>query len=138
MSANGRQNKGSMELVSQDELAMTLGQYNNYRNQVPVGPVRPEPVSSLDNIPTNIEPEKNWKDRSSCTQEINHYFFPSNGISERKWERIEREAVAKRICGTCPVIQQCLEYALANREPIGIWGGLNEKERTQIIKLRKQ
>ena len=30
---------------------------------------------------------------------------------------------AKRICGTCPVADACLEGALARREPWGVWGG---------------
>ena len=32
-------------------------------------------------------------------------------------------ARAKRICATCPVMAMCLETALENREPWGVWGG---------------
>jgi WhiB family transcriptional regulator, redox-sensing transcriptional regulator len=31
--------------------------------------------------------------------------------------------LAKSLCGTCPVRSQCLEGALARREPWGVWGG---------------
>lgn len=30
---------------------------------------------------------------------------------------------AKRICGTCPVAEACLEGAQQRREPWGVWGG---------------
>jgi WhiB family redox-sensing transcriptional regulator len=32
-------------------------------------------------------------------------------------------AAAKRICAGCPVLEQCLEGALARKEPLGVWGG---------------
>ena len=30
---------------------------------------------------------------------------------------------AKSLCQSCPLIQECLEGALARREPWGVWGG---------------
>lgn len=38
-------------------------------------------------------------------------------------EELEDIAAAKRICATCPVLEQCLEGALARKEPLGVWGG---------------
>ncbi len=32
-------------------------------------------------------------------------------------------ADAKRICAECPVLEECLEGALARKEPLGVWGG---------------
>ena len=62
-------------------------------------------------------------------------FFPPSHF-ERKDEREEREAEAKAICTTCAVRKPCLEYALRIREPHGIWGGLNEQERKQLLARR--
>jgi WhiB family redox-sensing transcriptional regulator len=31
---------------------------------------------------------------------------------------------------------ECLEYALTIREPHGIWGGLNEHERRELLAAR--
>lgn len=45
---------------------------------------------------------------------------------------------AKEVCGSCVVRQQCLEYALANRESEGIWGGATEKERRRILRQRRK
>jgi WhiB family redox-sensing transcriptional regulator len=58
-------------------------------------------------------------------------FFHPEG--ERGPSRARREAEAKAICGTCPVIAQCAAHALQVREPYGVWGGLSEGEREQMI-----
>lgn len=62
-------------------------------------------------------------------------FFPPSHF-ERKDEKHEREQRAKAICATCPVKQPCLDYAIKIREPHGIWGGLNETERKQLLAQR--
>ncbi len=62
-------------------------------------------------------------------------FYPP-ATFERKEDRRRREAKAKDICGTCPVSKDCLDYALSIREPHGIWGGLNEAERRQLLDKR--
>jgi WhiB family redox-sensing transcriptional regulator len=62
-------------------------------------------------------------------------FFPPSH-SERKDERVARERAAKEICKVCPVRRECLAYAIRIREPHGIWGGLNELERKQVIERR--
>jgi hypothetical protein len=36
---------------------------------------------------------------------------------------------AKFICATCPIVQECQDYALAAKEEYGIWGGLTPDER---------
>ena len=46
--------------------------------------------------------------------------------------RIDREA--KKVCLTCEVRDECLEYALMNDERFGIWGGLSERERRKLKK----
>lgn len=40
--------------------------------------------------------------------------------------------LAKQVCETCPVIAECLESALANDEPIGVFGGLTPAERKSV------
>ena len=50
-------------------------------------------------------------------------FFPEKGGSTRE---------AKRVCATCEVREECLQYALANDERFGIWGGLSERERRKL------
>ncbi len=38
-------------------------------------------------------------------------------------EELQDIAAAKRICAGCPVLESCLEGALARKEPLGVWGG---------------
>lgn len=47
-----------------------------------------------------------------------------------------REERAKSICSSCSVREDCLSYAMRIREPHGIWGGLNEVERKQLLDRR--
>lgn len=54
-------------------------------------------------------------------------------------ERLKREtatAYARALCKGCPVIDLCLEVALENREPHGVWGGMTEDDRRQLVAER--
>lgn len=73
-----------------------------------------------------------WQHRAACKGPQSAVFFPPSRV-ERKEEREEREARAKTICSVCPVMNACLDYALGIREPHGIWGGLNEMERKDLV-----
>ena len=64
-----------------------------------------------------------WQDRALCAQTDPESFFPEKGGSTRE---------AKRVCSGCEVQAECLEYALANDERFGIWGGLSERERRRL------
>ena len=76
-----------------------------------------------------------WQYQAACKGPQSNLFFAPNHL-ERKEERLRREAAAKAICRTCPVLEQCREYALLVREPHGIWGGLSEYERRQLLARR--
>jgi WhiB family redox-sensing transcriptional regulator len=79
--------------------------------------------------------EDMWQIRAACRGPQAVVFFPPSYV-ERKDERVGREREAKAICRSCCVREDCLEYALRIREPHGIWGGLNETERKQILDRR--
>jgi WhiB family transcriptional regulator, redox-sensing transcriptional regulator len=81
--------------------------------------------------------EMGWQHRAACRGEDAEMFFAPNYF-ERKEEKEGREVQAKTICARCPVRDECLEYALRNREPHGIWGGLNESERKSLIRSRER
>ncbi len=78
-----------------------------------------------------------WQRRAACRGEDSVFYF-APAYFEKRGEKLAREAVAKRICATCPVMELCLDYALATREPHGVWGGLNETERRAILKQRQR
>jgi WhiB family transcriptional regulator, redox-sensing transcriptional regulator len=76
-----------------------------------------------------------WQLRASCRGPQAEIFFPP-AHAERKDEKLQREDRAKAICGSCAVRAECLEYAIRIHEPHGIWGGLNEMERKQMVERR--
>ena len=76
-----------------------------------------------------------WQIKAACRGPQSAVFYPPNQF-ERKDEKLEREVRAKAICATCSVKKDCLEYAINIREQHGIWGGLNEVERKQLIAQR--
>ena len=45
-------------------------------------------------------------------------------------------ALAKTLCGECPVQRQCLEAALSRQEPCGVWGGELFEDGSIIAKRR--
>ncbi len=67
-----------------------------------------------------------WQDKALCAQTDPEAFFPEKGGSTRE---------AKRICVSCEVKQECLEYALMQDERFGIWGGLSERERRRLKRM---
>ena len=77
--------------------------------------------------------EQTWQIKAACRGPQSTVFFPPPHF-ERKDEKAAREDQAKQICRSCAVQGPCLDYAVAIREPHGIWGGLNEAERKVIIK----
>jgi WhiB family redox-sensing transcriptional regulator len=76
-----------------------------------------------------------WQAKAACRGPQASAFFPPT-YAERKDERLAREGKAKGICASCCVRDDCLDYAIKIREPHGIWGGLNELERKQLLERR--
>ncbi|WP_456543358.1 MULTISPECIES: WhiB family transcriptional regulator [unclassified Blastococcus] len=72
--------------------------------------------------------EEPWRMDALCAETDPEAFFPEKGGSTRE---------AKRVCGGCTVRAECLEFALANDERFGIWGGLSERERRRL-KLQRR
>ena len=88
-----------------------------------------EMSSDLDSAHLNLlfglPEEQSWQERALCAQTDPEAFFPEKGGSTRE---------AKKVCLTCEVRGDCLEYALMNDERFGIWGGLSERERRKLKK----
>lgn len=74
-------------------------------------------------------PPEDWREQSSCSQIDPELFYPDkeNHLSPK---------TAKKVCAGCPVLDQCLDWALETREKHGIWGGLTETERNVLLKNR--
>ncbi len=71
--------------------------------------------------------DQEWHQEANCLGVDPDLFFPERGASTRE---------AKEVCRGCVVRESCLEYALANGEKFGIWGGMSERERRRIRRQR--
>jgi WhiB family redox-sensing transcriptional regulator len=80
-----------------------------------------EPIESESALPGA------WQDEANCLGVDPDLFFPERGASTRE---------AKEVCRGCVVRDECLEFALANGEKFGIWGGMSERERRRIRRQR--
>lgn len=87
------------------------------RQDGPCMDCRALPVPAL--VPSDLE----WKAAGLCKQTDPEAFFDDNGKST---------AAAKKVCAACPVAAECLEYALRNAEPFGVWGGRSAYERRTL------
>jgi WhiB family redox-sensing transcriptional regulator len=68
----------------------------------------------------------------------------SNNLFYADYQHNGQVGEAKSVClgthpelpGRCPVLDQCLAYALENGEKWGVWGGCSERERRAIRRAR--
>lgn len=72
-----------------------------------------------------------WQHEGLCRTRSPEIFFHPDG--ERGAVKRAREARAVALCRECPVITQCREHALGVPEPYGVWGGMTEEERGEIL-----
>ncbi len=77
---------------------------------------------------TAFDFEYEWMAHGKCRGADPSAFFPSDGTG------VER---AQRVCDSCPVKVECLEYALEHRIEHGVWGGASERERRRILRKRR-
>jgi len=68
-----------------------------------------------------------WQDRALCAETDPEIFFPEKGGTT---------APAKKVCRSCDVRAECLEYALDHDEGFGVFGGFSERERRQFQRSR--
>jgi WhiB family redox-sensing transcriptional regulator len=71
--------------------------------------------------------DRSWQTRANCMGVDPDLFFPERGSSTRE---------AKEVCRGCVVREDCLDYAIANGEKFGIWGGMSERERRKVRRAR--
>jgi WhiB family redox-sensing transcriptional regulator len=77
-----------------------------------------------------------WTQQAACINYDPALWYPENEGPGGPGARARRTAAAKEICAGCPVRLTCLDAALAEprgRGAYGVWGGLDEHERAQLI-----
>lgn len=71
----------------------------------------------------DTEPAGQWVKQGACRKDPDA-MFPGSLAAEIEY--------AKAICHSCPVIEQCKQWALETRQGLGVWGGLSEGDRQSI------
>ena len=68
-----------------------------------------------------------WLGDAACRTIIPELFFPRG----RDFAFETEVAMAKAVCSQCPVVQQCLTWAIDSGQDEGVWGGMMPRERTR-------
>jgi len=66
-----------------------------------------------------------WMLHAACAGRTRLFFAP---LAERPQSRVRREAKARAVCASCPVLVECRAFAREHGE-FGFWGGESEDER---------
>jgi WhiB family redox-sensing transcriptional regulator len=57
-------------------------------------------------------------------------------MNDRLFPEARDQRRAKAICLSCSVLTNCLAEALDNHIEWGVWGGMTERERRQLLRQR--
>ncbi|WP_216590489.1 WhiB family transcriptional regulator [Streptomyces brasiliscabiei] len=71
-----------------------------------------------------------WLLKAACVGEDPELFFPVGTTGPA----LDDVAAAKRVCARCPVRRECLDWALDSGQTAGVWGGMGEEERTDLLR----
>lgn len=66
---------------------------------------------------------------TACSNFPEAFFSKSTHYEHGDW--------AKRMCSECPVLVECLTFALKHPQH-GIWGGLTERERADMVRANRR
>ena len=66
-----------------------------------------------------------WAKQGNCRGGDADLFFPGRGGSTR---------AARAICGECPVVAECRDYAVRTKQAYGVWGNTSERQRRRLRK----
>ena len=67
-----------------------------------------------------------WLERAVCADRDPEELFVPGPAQNR----------SKLICRSCPVCDECLAEALDNRIERGVWGGMTERERRDLLRRK--
>jgi WhiB family redox-sensing transcriptional regulator len=87
-------------------------------------------------LPTPVTEIWEWQMHAACRGMDSSFFFHPE--KERGPARAAREERAKQVCRRCPVLEPCRWHALAVQERYGVWGGLSESEREEIVRRQRR
>jgi WhiB family redox-sensing transcriptional regulator len=74
-------------------------------------------------------PPGDWRFDGACVGVGPEVFYPPSG---------QRPVEALALCAVCSVRSECLEYAIEFNQHWGVWGGLTERQRFALKRVRRQ
>lgn len=77
-----------------------------------------------DSLPSFPAAPGKWVNSALCAEIDPELWFPEQG---------GLSAPARRMCHRCPVVQDCLDYALETAQQWGVWGGATASERKRML-----
>jgi WhiB family transcriptional regulator, redox-sensing transcriptional regulator len=66
-----------------------------------------------------------WRHHAACREVDPELFFPIGNTGPALLQIEE----AKHVCRRCPVVENCLQWAVESGQDAGVWGGMSEDER---------
>ncbi len=78
--------------------------------------------------PLDLDTEPDWMGYAACKANDPELFVSPFGPQALRQ--------VKAVCSHCLVQANCLEYALASGDAVGIWGGLTQRERETLRQRR--
>lgn len=72
--------------------------------------------------------DRSWMADAACRDHDPELFYPTAGLPT---------AAALAICQGCPVRERCADYADANHERHGVWGGMVTEQRNRRARQRE-
>lgn len=94
----------------------------------------PAPSSGTRAHGTPKVPSRDWRDEGACVGQPAVLWYANEPSSEANGTAMYREG--KRICESCPVQHECLEWALDTKEAFGLWGGVTPRGRSKLLRER--
>lgn len=79
---------------------------------------------------------RGWQLFAACRGMDSALFFPPEGASAPL--RLVREARAREVCRSCSVRNACTQFALSERLEYGMWGGLTEGRRQELLRAERK
>ena len=90
-------------------------------------------MATLTDLVGSLRESLTWQEQALCAQgDASLWFPPRSGAREA--------AAAVTVCCRCPVVDECLTYAMEcedlDRFHYGIWGGLTPRQRERLARAR--
>jgi WhiB family redox-sensing transcriptional regulator len=74
-----------------------------------------------------------WRDFALCRGTSPSLFYADRDEDPNFRALVDQ---ARQVCAACPVAGPCGDEAIDRREKHGVWGGMTERDRRRVIRLR--